>query len=1395
MSILIKLQIKFLFMVKRFSLLWVFSLLWSILIDAQTKNKDYIFISKETVTKRAISTIIQDHKGFIWMGTNGAGLHKYNSFEYTSYLQKQDNPNTLSSSVINCSYIDKSQRLWVGTEAGLNLYNRKLDIFQTIVLAETSLNRRTQVYAIMETKKGDLLVGTHEYGVFLVDKNTFESKQVIFGNRTTFPELEINEIAKDNNSKIYIASNLGLFYYNDADMTMSLAAFDTKNGIDHVKNAIESLVVGDDGAIWMGTFSEGLIKVSMGTNYYYTIENYSITNKRVLSLLVNDSSEIFCGTENDGLFLINPKGEIIKNYRYDKFDKNSIKSNSIWSLFKDRVGRIWVGYFNNGVEVYDKYYDKFNDIESLPNMPNSLQSNSVTAIAKNNLNRLWIGMDGGGLDIYDLKKRTFSHTNDKINSKIKGLKGLDVQTVFFDSNNNLWLGTWNSGIYFLKKGSNSFVNYNVNNTKGKITSNRILSFSEDSKGTIWIGSFLKGLHSYDLKTQKFNYYQSKSFTDKKIIYSNIRSVFVDYKDQIWLGTTRGLFKVINDGKNSNVFSIKEIIPNDLNITKRLTSILSLYEDSNHNLWIGTDGDGLFQYNLENKKIKGFGKEAGLSQETVASIIQSKDGSLWVGGNKGLSKIDLKNENTVTNYTTNDGLLSNDFNNNAVLEDKNGILYFGNYAGINYFDPKKITTNPHEPVVYLSDLKLFNKSVNINDKNSPLQSVLSETREITLTHEQSVFTISYAGINYTRSKNNTYAYYLEGFEDNWNYVGDIKAATYTNLSAGEYVFKVKAANNDGVWSKIPATLKITMLPPWWISPLAILSYFVIILLVGYLSYRIINSRIKEKRLIKFERDKRLQEEELNNKKIQFFTNISHEFRTPLTLMLNPLEDIIKNEDLKLPTYVKEKHNIIYKNTKRLTRLINELMDFRKLQFNKLTVNACEIEAVSFINEVSSYFREEAEQQHINFKTITNLSFSTIWADPGMLEKILFNILSNAFKVTPENGCITIAVSIPNEKKILPLIDAEVPVSVIEIRIEDTGSGIKQEEMNQIFERFYQVKEINSQYYGGTGIGLEVVQNFTNLHKGKIEVESEEGVGTTFHLFFAQGNAHFAPTEIFIPSKQKNTEQQQETPKTVQKSTLLEKEKVKKKTVLIVEDNAELRSYLSSELNKDYNILLATNGIEALKLADKKIPDVIISDVMMPKMDGYEFCIKLKENLKTSHIPILMLSAKTMSDDWIKGIESGADVYVNKPFKTDILKTQLKRLITSRKILFDKYSSGTNTFTTPAHTSSLDKEFIAKVLKYINENIQDSQLGVESLAEELFLSRSQLYRKIKALTGQTANEFIRKVRLLKAKELIESGYDSIGEIGFKVGFSSPSYFSKCFKAEFGVLPTEVAKSENE
>ena len=556
-------------------------------------------------------------------------------------------------------------------------------------------------------------------------------------------------------------------------------------------------------------------------------------------------------------------------------------------------------------------------------------------------------------------------------------------------------------------------------------------------------------------------------------------------------------------------------------------------------------------------------------------------------------------------------------------------------------------------------------------------------------------------------------------------------------------------------------------------------------ISYISYKVFIDRIRERRILKFEREEHKQLEALNSKKIQFFTNISHEFRTPLTLILNPLNDIIKGDFSNLPLTTKNKLEIIHKNSNRLSRLINELMDFRKLQFNKMSVNASKINLIPFIEEVSSHFEGEATEKNIILSVDYSENPINVWGDPSMLEKIIFNLLSNAFKVTPTNGMVSIYINKSSNKINFPLIDPEKLLESIEIIIEDTGSGIKEENINKIFDRFYQVTEFDKQYYGGTGIGLEVVRNFIELHKGKIEVSSKLNIGTQFKIQLPNGNKHLEIKNITVKYNSNDNLQT--------KLTAFENSnnKSKDKTLLIIDDNSELRSYLNNELDTNYNILLAENGKIGFELANKHIPDIIITDVMMPVMDGIELCEMIKNDLRTSHIPIMMITAKGMEVDKIKGIDSGADVYLQKPFNMNVLKSHLKQLISTRKILFKKYLSGIDF---SENTTSLDQEFILNVLNYINKNISDNNLNVENLADELLLSRSKLYRKIKALTGLTANEFIRNVRLEKSKEILENSEFSISEICYKVGFSSPSYFTKCFKIQYGVLPKEIREDKN-
>ncbi len=1364
-------------------------------IGQTTTDKYNFFTIDEGIPKSAITTILQDNEGLIWIATYGEGLYKYNGTDLKAYKHNTNDSTSINSSIVNTLYIDSKQNIWVGTDEGLNVYDKTLDIFRHVKIAESKSNHKNlPIFSIGEDSNGTLFIGTPTYGLYKLDPKNLNSIEIKDETKAKGSSSVINSIVPLANGDILIGSNLGLFIYDKKQNVLKRKKFITKSGLQEVNYSIQSILIDKNEDLLIGTFTKGLLKIKKESNGYYTTELFDFTDKRIFDIILLKDNSIICATENDGLFILDSLGNPIDNYKYNKSETNSIRSNSIWSVFVDEQERIWLGYYNKGIGVYDKLYDKFSNIQSLPYSVNSLQSPSVTGIVQSSDHHLYIAMDGGGIDKYNPVTKEFYHFSDNNTDAILDFEKLDVQTLYLDKSENLWAGTWSSGIYYLPKGGNSFVNYSIESTNGSLTSNSITSFSEDSDGTLWIATYFGGLHSYNPESKEFQNYSNKSFNTSLGIEGHIRTVIVDHNDNIWIGGPNGLVKThMSTDKKIESELLNKFLSKNSEI-KGPINVRALYEDKSHNIWVGTYGKGLCKINIEQNEIEWYNTDNGLLLENISSIIEDDNNNVWISGETGLAKLNIET-NEFSNYNREDGLLANNFNFNAVAKDRNGLLYFGNYEGIDYFHPDNIIQNDNKPKLYFTDLKLFNKTMTPIQENSPIQKSISEVEQLTLKPNQFVFTIEFAAINFTRANNNEYAYYLEGFEENWNYVGNTRSATYTNLSPGDYIFHVKASNNDGVWTENPLTLPITILAPWWETKWAIFSYLVLFIGLALLINWFLHKRIEEKRILKFERAQRLQEEILNEKKIQFFTNISHEFRTPLTLIINPIMDILENNKNKIDKGLQEKHNIIFRNAQRLKNLIDELMDFRKLNMNKLTLNASQIDAFNFIKEIVEHFQEEAFEKNILLSTETDGKDFDFWGDPGLLEKVIYNLLSNAFKATPENGVISIGVYEYKEKVVFPLVDPKQAVEAIEIIIEDTGSGIGQEDLEHIFERFYRAKDRNQQYYGGsgTGIGLELVQSFVQLHKGVVKVESSEGEGTKFTLLFALGNEHLKNPETAIPLSVKQPIKDnigiENSVESRVNATDFNHLNQSKKTVLIVEDNIELRNYLKNRLRPNYNVAEAHNGTKGYEMAIKGIPDIIITDVIMPEMDGLEFSEKIKKDIRTSHIPIIMLTAKAMDSDKIKGIDSGADAYMNKPFDMKLLKSYLKRLIESRQQFLGNNINDKHKITLLENTTTIDKSFIQKVLDYINDNISESNLNVEHLADDMSLSRSQLYRKIKALTGMTVNELIRKVRLERAKQLLESGSESVSEVGFKVGFSSASYFSKCFKNEFGMLPTEM------
>lgn len=1348
---------------------------------AQVRAQDPSLLFVKTnpdIGNRAITSMTTDTNNHMWIGTYGGGLKRYDGINVETYSHDPFSESSISNSTIYDLVYKKNQGLWIATQNGINFFNPNNESFSLFNPASES----TSVNALCEIENDILVVGTHQKGVYF-----FNTKNKVF-DKIGIPEtidengLLINDIVVDQLKRVWVGSNYGVFIVDRNTMKLTRASYRFIKNKTPNNTEVTSLGKDHFGNIWIGTAEDGLFKILPNGVSSLEVLHYEITKKRIFAVQEYNDSYMILGTENDGLFVVSYDGKVQKQHLKEKESSFGIQSNSVWSILCDARDRIWLGFYDRGLVKFDPNHFKFKFLQ------NNTQDNirpfplSISTIVKDNRGRMWFSSVDNGVYVYDSFKNEYIHLNDPKNKIAKGLSSLDIPSLFIDSQQNIWIASWYNGLYLLRNGTKNFININTDSTPHKLKSNKVVSFSEDSNGVIWIGTFSGGLHSFDINNKQFIHYNEKQFSDFELDQGNIRKVAVDSYDNVWLGTRKGVFRY--DPKTKVITSINEKIQR---VIKSLSSdliVFSIYEDTNNTIWIGTDAYGLLSYAPKEDKITWHGDGNDMRNLSINSITQTYDGSFWLGTERGLIRYDA-DTNDYRVFDRSDGLLNKSVNRNSFYNEQS-TLYFGTIGGINYFNPVDIPQNESLPKVTFQKLKISNNEIDIS-KNSPLKKALNQLDTLVLRHNQSSFSIEYMGVSHTRSEKNSYAYMLEGLEEDWKYVGQQRSANYTNIKPGDYVFRLKAANNDGYWTSDPKTIFIKVLSPWWLSWWAKNLYVMVFLSLGYYIYRLITLRIYEKRKAEIERSQRKQNEELNTKKIQFFTNISHEFRTPLTLILNPLESLIKDKYINsLPSEIIDKHKIIHRNTKRLKRLIDELMDFRKMQFSELKVQIQEVDLAKIITNITSNFIEEANYRKIDFQIDFEESIpKQIMVDASMFDKILFNLLSNAFKATSENGKIRVKVSHHSKGLIFPLIDENNTQSGFEIDITDTGIGINEKNIKKIFNRFYQSEENNEQYYSGTGIGLEVVKKFVDYHKGKIVVESQQGVGTSFKVFIPDTKIQFYKNEQLVNGKKLSQLQSKNLSGFADKPSFENAKLSKRNTILIVEDNMELREYLKYELKSLYKVLEAPNGKNGLEIARKNKPDIIIADVMMPKMDGFQMTRLLKSEKYTMNIPIVMLTAKVGESDRIHGIDLGADIYLKKPFSIDLLKTHLLQLIKSKERFYETYF---NSLDLEINATGGNKKILADVINVINEKLSKEDLCVQDIADELALSRSKLYRKIKELTGKSANEMIRNMRLEKSKELLEVTEMTIGEICYKVGFSSPSYYTKRFKEHTGLIPKE-------
>jgi signal transduction histidine kinase/DNA-binding response OmpR family regulator/streptogramin lyase len=924
--------------------------------------------------------------------------------------------------------------------------------------------------------------------------------------------------------------------------------------------------------------------------------------------------------------------------------------------------------------------------------------------------------------------------------------------------------------------------YSESDTTG-LPQKEVFAVFEDHQKNIWAATENYFCRLIDIQKGIF---QSFQYQTPLLYNQRVRPViYQDNSGIFWLGTRNGLIRFNLDQKTFFTYRNDPEKLNSLN-NDNINSICADPKNPDKILWLGTSGGGLNQFNIAEGTSKHFTEKEGLPNNVVYGVLSDSKGNLWLSTNKGLSKFNPK-EKTFRNYDVNDGLQSNEFNTGAYFKNSSGEMFFGGIKGLNYFYPDAIEDNPHIPNIVLTNLKLGDKYITNKSSNSVLQKTISETTELVLSYDEDVITFEFASLDFSAPEKNQYAYKLDNLNKDWIYSGSYRSVTFTHLPFGEYILRIKGSNNDGVWNEEGVALKLIITPPWWSRWWAYLLYGLFILSVLYLIRRYELNRLKLKNQLKLEKVETDTLRNLDQLKSHFFANISHEFRTPLTLILGQIESVLSS---KLEIKEKGKLQVANRNARRLLTLINQLLDLSKLEAGSMELKAEQHNIISFLKSVFFSFESLAESKKIHLKFESKYSSIPVRYDTDKMEKIICNLISNALKFTPENGEIKLRVNIVS--------------SNVEIRLRDTGSGIPSESLPHIFNRFYQVDGSSTREHEGSGIGLALTKELVELHKGQISANSKEGEGTEFIIHLPIDDSKIENEKTYELSNntdsQKNNLNEFDDSETElimdyqnQDSIIKDQSNVNKEIILIVEDNTDVRVYIREQLEADYKVIEASNGEEGITNAQIEIPDLIITDVMMPKMDGYQFSKKIRTDEKTSHIPIIMLTAKAGLDDKIEGLETGIDDYLTKPFSAKELKVRVKNLIYQRQELRKKFSSALIIKPSEVSTVSIDQAFLGKVMQTIESNFENEQFSVDVLAEQLNMSVSQLNRKLNALIDQPPGHLIRTFRLQRAADHLKQNLGTVAEICYKVGFNDQAYFSRAFKKQFGVSPSEYKSVE--
>jgi signal transduction histidine kinase/ligand-binding sensor domain-containing protein/DNA-binding response OmpR family regulator len=1333
------------------------------------------------LSNNQVNTILKDSDGFLWFGTM-SGLNRYDGYSFKIFHKNPGDKSSLKDNDILSLFQLPGDKMWLSTRGGPCIYNAATEKF------DTEIDKYLHSLGLPSGQVSNIIKGNNGRYWFLYEENYLYLYSGINKTAKRFthvpelsPSTKIASVKETKDGKLWLVYENGFLQeYNlksDKIILSATSLLKITNG-----NFPYNLLIDNDGDLWIWSYVRGVYlfhpQDSSVKQFNENSGPYQLRSNLVSQIVQDDNGLIWVGTDNAGVTLINKRDNFrISHLLNDPEDSKSLSQNSILSIYKDDEGIIWLGTYKQGVNYLNSNIVQFPLYHHQESNVNSLPYDDVNRFVEDKAGNLWIGTNGGGLIYFDRKNNTFKqYLNDPKDKN--SLSNNVIVGLCIDHKGILWVGTFFGGLNSFD--GKKFTHYRHEDTNPfSLADDKVWDIFEDKEQNLWVGTLGGGLDCFDREENKFEHFQNKPGTPGFLPSNFVSGILQDKKGNLWVGTDNGIavFK-----KKSNTGLVYQHSNDKKSLSNN--SVISLLEDSKRRMWVGTR-EGLNLFNGQTKKFQTFTMSDGLPDNMILNILEDHNQTLWISTPSGLCNvIPEQKENSiglsVINYDEKNNLQNREFNAYAALKTKEGKLIFGGPSGFNIITPSAIKKPVYHPKIVFTGLQILNKNVAPGEMINGrvlLQQSLSQLPRIELRHKENAFSILFTSLDFTHSSRDKYAYMLEGFNSDWLYTdGTQRTATYTNLDPGDYTFKLKVLNSDNSWSNVKE-LQIIIEPPFWRTPIAYIIYVLIAAGLFIIIRRITLDRIHMRYEVAHQRREAERVQALDQLKTKFFTNVSHEFRTPLSLVLAPLDKIIKQTE---DEEQKKQLNLVQRNAKRLLNLVNQLLDFRKMEVQEVKLHPAIGNIIVFIKEISHSFMDISEKKRIQFSFSSNVETLEIYFDKDKIEKILFNLLSNAFKYSHDEGSVSVdLIYKPPENS-----DTD---GTLAIEVKDTGIGIPADKQEMIFERFFQSDVPESMVNQGTGIGLAITKEFVKLHNGIVTVKSELNRGSCFTVLLPAKKIFDASTRVTadpIPTEGEEQIVSEDSPK-----------RGRKKTIIIVEDNEDLRFYLKDNLKGQYHIEEANNGKEGWEKIKLLNPDLIVSDIMMPLMDGVALARKIKSETLTAHIPVILLTSMGSEEKQLEGLKAGANDYITKPFNFEILASRIRNLIAQQKLLQNRFQKQIEVNPAEVTITPVDEKFMKQALEIVEKHIDDPEFSVEDFSREMYMSRITLYRKILSLTGRTPIEFIRLIRLKRAARLLEKSGMSVAEIAYEVGFNNPKNFTKFFKDEFKVPPSQYVASKLE